>query len=43
MTNTMVSKLDLQDVFSAVSLCLREMVPQEYASLMRPPPCLGFS
>ena len=34
MTNTMVSKLDLQDVFSAVSLCLREMVPQEYASLI---------
>ena len=34
MTNTMVSKLDLRDVFSAVSLCLREMVPQEYASLI---------
>ena len=34
MTNTMVSKLDLREVFSAVSLCLREMVPQEYASLI---------
>ncbi len=34
MTNTMVSKLSLRDVFSAVSLCLREMVPQEYASLI---------
>lgn len=34
MTNTMVSELGLRDVFSAVSLCLREMVPQEYASLI---------
>jgi formate hydrogenlyase transcriptional activator len=34
MTNTMVSKLDLRDVFRAVSLCLREMMPQEYASLI---------
>jgi formate hydrogenlyase transcriptional activator len=34
MTNTMVSTLDLREVFRAVSLCLREMVPQEYASLI---------
>ena len=34
MTNTMVSKLGLREVFGAVSLCLREMVPQEYASLI---------
>ena len=34
MTNTMASTLDLREVFKAVSLCLREMVPQEYASLI---------
>ncbi len=34
MTNTIASTLDLREVFQAVSLCLREMVPQEYASLI---------
>jgi len=34
MTNTIASTLDLREVFKAVSLCLREMVPQEYASLI---------
>ncbi|GMV49006.1 MAG: Formate hydrogenlyase transcriptional activator [Nitrospirae bacterium] len=34
MTNTMASTLDLREVFKAVSLCLREMVSQEYASLV---------
>ncbi|ULA62819.1 MAG: Formate hydrogenlyase transcriptional activator [Nitrospira sp.] len=34
MTNTMAATLDLHEVFRAVSLCLREMVPQEYASLI---------
>ncbi len=34
MTNTIASTLDLREVFRAVSLCLREMVPQEYASLI---------
>ncbi len=34
MTNTMASTLNLREVFKAVSLCLREMVPQEYASLI---------
>ena len=34
MTNTMASTLELREVFKAVSLCLREMVPQEYASLI---------
>jgi formate hydrogenlyase transcriptional activator len=51
MTNTIASTLDLREVFKAVSLCLREMVPQEYASLIlcdgqerpRPPPCFGLS
>ena len=30
----MASTLDLRQVFKAVSLCLRELVPQEYASLI---------
>ncbi|WHZ17104.1 MAG: Formate hydrogenlyase transcriptional activator [Nitrospira sp.] len=34
MTNTMASTLDLREVFRAVSLCLREIVPQDYASLI---------
>jgi formate hydrogenlyase transcriptional activator len=34
MTNAMVSKLELRELFSAVSLSLREIVPQEYASLL---------
>ena len=34
MTNVMVSRLELREVFSAVSLCLREIIPQEYASLL---------
>jgi len=34
MTNTIASTLDLREVFSAVSLCLREMIAQEYASLI---------
>jgi formate hydrogenlyase transcriptional activator len=34
MTNTMVSTLDMREVFRAVSLCLREILPQEYASLI---------
>jgi len=34
MTNSMASTLDLRQVFKAVSLCLRELVPQEYASLI---------
>lgn len=34
MTNAMVSKLELRELFSAVSLSLREIVPQEYASLV---------
>ncbi|ODT43617.1 MAG: Fis family transcriptional regulator [Nitrospira sp. SCN 59-13] len=34
MTNAMASTLDLRQVFQAVSLCLRELVPQEYASLI---------
>lgn len=34
MTNAMVSKLELRELFSAVSLSLREVVPQEYASLL---------
>jgi formate hydrogenlyase transcriptional activator len=34
MTNTMASTLDLREVFKAVSLCLREIVPQDYASLI---------
>lgn len=34
MTNAMASKLDLREVFQAVSACLRESVPQEYACLI---------
>ncbi|MDF0651938.1 MAG: sigma 54-interacting transcriptional regulator [Nitrospira sp.] len=34
MTNAMVSQLDLREVLQAVSACLREIVPQEYASLI---------
>jgi len=34
MTNTIASTLDLREVFQAVSLCLREMIPQEYASVI---------
>jgi formate hydrogenlyase transcriptional activator len=34
MTNAMVSKLDLREVFQAVSACLREIVQQEYATLI---------
>ncbi|HSE57098.1 MAG TPA: sigma 54-interacting transcriptional regulator [Nitrospiraceae bacterium] len=34
MTNAMVSKLELRELFSAVSLSLREVVRQEYASLL---------
>lgn len=33
-TNSIVSTLDLQEVFREVSRCLRELVPQEYASLV---------
>ncbi len=34
MTNTIASTLDLREVFQAVSLCLREMIPQDYASVI---------
>ncbi|MBS0169564.1 MAG: sigma 54-interacting transcriptional regulator [Nitrospira sp.] len=34
MTNTIASTLDLREVFKAVSVYLREMVPQEYASVI---------
>lgn len=34
MTNTMAATLDLHEVFAAVSRCLRELLPQEYASLV---------
>jgi formate hydrogenlyase transcriptional activator len=34
MTNTMASTLDLREVFRGVSLSLREILPQEYASLI---------
>ncbi len=34
MTNMMASQLDLREVFRTTSLCLREILPQEYASLI---------
>lgn len=33
-TNAMVSKLDLREVFQVVSACLRDIVQQEYATLI---------
>jgi len=34
MTNAMVSKLDLREIFQVVSVSVREIFPQEYASLI---------
>ena len=51
MTSTMASTLELREVFKAVSLCLREMVPQGICQFdplrqqdpARPSPCARLS